>query len=132
MRLLLDTSAYSAFRRGHPGVVGLVQTATSVALNAVVVAELLGGFGGGNREARNRRDLEEFLAAPRSRLVPIGRETAERFVALNRTLRQAGTPIPTHDVWIAASAAEHGLHLVTTDSHFKLIPLLPVELLDVE
>lgn len=101
-------------------------------MNPVVVAELLDGFGRGSRESQNRRELGEFLGTPRVRVVPIGRETAERFVAIVRSLRQAGTPIPTHDVWIAASATEHALHLVTTDAHFHRVPLLPVQHFAVE
>jgi tRNA(fMet)-specific endonuclease VapC len=132
VRVLLDTSAYSALGRGHRDVADMMRTATSIALNAVVLAELLGGFGGGSREARNRRKLEEFLDSPRVRLLPIGRETAERFASIQRMLRQVGTPIPTQDMWIAASAVEHALHLVTTDRHFTLIPLLPVELFAVQ
>jgi tRNA(fMet)-specific endonuclease VapC len=62
----------------------------------------------------------------------MGYETAERFTVIHRHLRQAGTPIPTHDLWIAASAVEHGLRLVTTDGHFALIPTLLVEQLAVE
>lgn len=97
----------------------------------MVIAELLDGFGRGNREARNRRELDELLATPRVRLVTIGRETAERFVAIVGSLRQGGTPIPIHDIWIAASAMEHGLHVVATDAHFQRVPLLPVERFDV-
>jgi len=37
-------------------------------------------------------------------------------------LRTAGTPIPTHDVWIAARAMQHGLRVTTTDAHYSKIP----------
>ncbi len=37
-------------------------------------------------------------------------------------LRGAGNPIPSNDVWIAASAMEHGLRVVTTDKHFQEVP----------
>ena len=40
---------------------------------------------------------------------------------------QAGTPIPTNDIWIAASAMEYGLSVVTTDQHYQKIPQIIVE-----
>jgi tRNA(fMet)-specific endonuclease VapC len=40
------------------------------------------------------------------------------FAELLLALKQAGTPIPTHDIWIAAAAIELGCVLVTYDKHF--------------
>ena len=34
-------------------------------------------------------------------------------------LRRKGQLIPTNDVWIAASALEHGAALLTRDAHFR-------------
>jgi tRNA(fMet)-specific endonuclease VapC len=130
--VLLDTSGYSAFKRGHAGVVELLRAATLIALNAIVLGELLSGFAAGAREERNRRELRQFLATPRVRVLDIAAETAERFAIVHLALRRAGTPIPTHDVWIAASAMEHGLRVLTTDAHFAAVPLLLVEHVSVE
>ncbi len=38
------------------------------------------------------------------------------------TLRAAGTPISTNDLWIAASAMQYGLRLLTLDAHFTKVP----------
>ena len=44
-----------------------------------------------------------------------------------RQLRSAGTPIGDHDLWIAATAQEHGLTLVTRNArHFYWVPGLQV------
>lgn len=127
LRLLLDTSAYSAFKRGHPRVVELVRAASSIALNAIVLGELLSGFTRGGQVEQNRRELEAFHESPRVRVLQMGPETAERFALVHRALHDAGTPIPTHDMWIAASALEHGLRVLTTDAHFLRIATLPTE-----
>jgi tRNA(fMet)-specific endonuclease VapC len=127
VRVLLDTSGYSAFKRGHPAVVELLRAATRIALNAVVLGELLSGFAAGSREERNRRELGEFLGSSRVEVLPMGPETAERFAVVHQGLRRAGTPIPTHDIWIAASAMEHGLRVLTSDAHFGAVPMLLVE-----
>ena len=118
MRLLLDTSAYSVFKRGHSGVAEALHGATFIGLTAVVLGELLSGFSLGRREARNRQELLEFLASPRVNMLPMGLETGERFALIYRLLRESGTPVPTNDLWIAASAMEHGLSLATMDNHF--------------
>lgn len=34
-------------------------------------------------------------------------------------LRRKGKPIPANDMWIAASAREHGLMVLTRDAHFR-------------
>jgi tRNA(fMet)-specific endonuclease VapC len=132
VRVLLDSSAYSAFKRGHPGVVELLRTATFIALNAVVLGELLSGFAAGAREERNRHELRRFLASPRVRVLEIAAETAERFAIVHQALRRAGTPIPTHDLWIAASAMVHGRRVLTADAHFRAVPMLLVEHVTIE
>ena len=53
------------------------------------------------------------------RVIAIDDEAAERYAAIVAALRIAGTPIPTHDVWIAASAMQHAFVAVTTDAHFE-------------
>jgi predicted nucleic acid-binding protein len=42
-------------------------------------------------------------------------------------LWQAGTPIPTNDIWIAATAMEYGLSVVTTDDHYQKIPQIMID-----
>lgn len=120
-RLLLDTSAYSLFVKGQSEAVAAVQTAELIFLTPVVIAELLAGFGGGRRRAENESGLEELLASPRAGVVDIDRETASRYALILNSLRAAGTPIPTNDIWIAASAMQHGLELLTADMHFSKV-----------
>jgi predicted nucleic acid-binding protein len=119
--VLLDTSAYAAHQMGHPDAVAAVRDAGEVCLNAVVLGELLDGFQRGSQPARNLAYLRKFLAEPRSRLLPIDGDTADRYASILGGLRKAGTPIPTHDVWIAASAMQHGLVLLTADAHFERV-----------
>ncbi len=130
MRILLDTSAYSAFFRNHPGAVECVQRAEAISLNPVVLGELLAGFRRGGNLGRNRELLESMLDSPRVSVVPIDEETSEFYADIHSALRAAGTPIPTNDVWIAASAMQHGLRLVTGDRHFDKVPQVAVEQLE--
>ena len=66
--------------------------------------------------------LVEFLSTPRVNVYSLDGETSERYAAVWLHLRQQGTPVPTNDLWIAASAMQHGLAVLTADSHFLKIP----------
>jgi predicted nucleic acid-binding protein len=130
MRICLDTSGYSAFKRGHDGALAVVQSAAEIVLPAVVLGELLAGFRIGSRERSNRRELDAFMESPRVRVAALDFETAQRYAEILPYLRERGTPIPTNDIWIAATAMEWGLRVLTTDAHFGWLPqvsVLPLE-----
>lgn len=126
MAICLDTSAYSAFKRGRESVVEAVATSDRIVLPAIVLGELLAGFRAGSRESANREELGRFLASPRVSRASVDEETAERYAEILLHLRKQGTPIPTNDVWIAAVSMQHGLVLHTTDPHFDRVPQVMV------
>jgi predicted nucleic acid-binding protein len=130
-RLLADTSAYSAFLRGHPGMKSLLQKADEIVLTPVVLGELHAGFRWGRHRKKNEDELGRFLASPRVSVATLDEETSEYYAAIVHSLRAAGTPIPTNDIWIAASAMQHGLTVATTDSHFDKVPQVLSEILSV-
>ena len=130
MRICLDTSAYSAFKRGHPEAIDELRRAREIVLPPIVLGELLAGFRIGSRDRANRRELEAFLSSPRVRVSPIDAETAQRYAEIFSYLRERGTPIPTNDIWIGACAMQWGLRLLTTDSHFERLPQVSVLPLD--
>jgi tRNA(fMet)-specific endonuclease VapC len=125
-RVALDTSAYSGFKRGHAEVVAHLRRAREILVSSVALGELLGGFEVGARAQRNRADLRLFLESPRVRLVPVGEATAERYARIYGSLRAARRPLPANDLWIAASAMEHGAELITLDRDFVRIPQILV------
>jgi tRNA(fMet)-specific endonuclease VapC len=116
--LLLDTNVLAAFFAGDPETVEAFQRANSLAVNTVVLGELLAGFTMGTRAGENRRLLARFLANPRVDLLPLGPDTAEHYAGVFSQLRRKGRPIPSNDMWVAASALQHGLVLFTRDAHF--------------
>ena len=124
MKLLLNTSAYSALMRGEQAVLDVMVRAESVALPSIAIGELLSGFRAGSRQAWNLAQLDHFLSKPTVRILNVTQETAKRYAEIDFYLRKKGKPIPTNDVWIASVAIEHGLELVAIDGHFREIPLL--------
>ena len=129
-RILLDTSAYTAYIGGHPDLQEPVRHASMVHLSLVAVGELLAGFLKGGRRRQNETRRREFAAEPRIRVLRLDDETAVRYAVIRDYLRRQGTPVPVNDVWIAATAAQHGLRLLTLDSHFLQIPQVIVDFIE--
>lgn len=125
MKVLLDTNAYSALRRGHELVAEQVRSSEEVLLSTVVVGELLFGFRNGSRYDENTRALRSFVEDLNVRLLPVTWHTADLFGRISAELRKKGRPIPTNDIWIAAHAMEAGADLVSSDPHFGHIDGLP-------
>jgi tRNA(fMet)-specific endonuclease VapC len=127
LNVLLDTSAYSALQRGDRRILAVMQRSVSVAIPVVVLGELHSGFRAGTRRIENEELLTRFLSKSSVRVLNVIEETALRYAEVDVFLRKKGRPIPRNDVWIAALAIEHGMHLLTLDVHFQEIPLLLIE-----
>lgn len=120
-RLALDTSAYSHFRRGREQVVRLLDAAREVQVPAIVLGELRAGFRVGKLGADNERQLRRFLDQPVVRVTDVDDAAAACYADIWSALREAGTPIPTNDMWIAALALREGATVVTYDAHFTYV-----------
>jgi predicted nucleic acid-binding protein len=120
-RILADTSAYSNLRRGKTEIVEYFREADEIFVNPIVLGELRAGFARGIRRHENENELRSFLESPRVVIVPIDDETAVFYAVIFASLRQAGTPISSNDLWIAATAMQYGLQIVTTDMDFRRV-----------
>lgn len=56
--LIIDTNAFSAFKRADAAIIELIQFAEAIAISPIVIGELLFGFDHGNRAKQNRLDLQ--------------------------------------------------------------------------
>lgn len=121
-KVLIDTNIYSLAMKGDTNVVNTLRKIDRIGFSAISIGELYSGFKGGRHEAKNREELNIFLDSARVFVHPIDEGTADFYASILNSLKTAGTPIPTNDIWIAAVAFQHGYKLFTRDKHFTLVP----------
>lgn len=122
---LLDTNIVTALFNVDPDVAQEIRRTSRIAMPVIVLGELLWGARNSGRVDANVARIEEFAA--RVRLVACDADTARFYGAIKAQLRAKGRPIPDNDIWIAATAQQHGLTLVTRDSDFAQVDGLSVE-----
>jgi tRNA(fMet)-specific endonuclease VapC len=120
-RVLLDTNIYAAFKKNVAEVVETLRQVDYIGINTIVLGELCSGFKGGAKEKINLLELERFLDSPRVHVLPIDETTSQFYAQAFWNLQRKGHPIPTNDLWIAASAFQHSLALYTLDTHFNKV-----------
>ena len=119
--ILLDTNAYTAFKRGISAAREILEHVPFIGLSPIMLGELYGGFALGTQEQRNLEELERFLASRRVHVLETTAETARYYADVYRELRQKGRPIPTNDMWLAATARQYDLAIFSYDAHFHEI-----------
>lgn len=101
-----------------------------VIVPVTVLGELEAGFELGRRARENRHALGDFLDEPFVSVLAATEVTVRHYARIFAALRRAGTPIPTNDVWIAASTMECSGCLLTFDGHYRHIVELDYTILD--
>ncbi len=118
---VVDTNILSDLFRGEASVRNLLREFESIYVPVTALGELLFGFVLGSREMENRRRLDQFLSQRSVEILPASPSVAEHYALLMASLRKRGTPLPTNDVWIAATACAEKVPLISRDRHFAKI-----------
>jgi len=117
-KLLIDTNVYSQAMAGDKTVISTLRRLHHIGISIISIGELLSGFKGGKHEKKNRNELNQFLDSPRVQFYSLDENSAEYYSAILNQLKKQGTPIPTNDIWIGATAFQQGLPVYTFDKHF--------------
>lgn len=127
MKICLDTNVYSEMRGGVNGeLTRLLEEADAIYVPSAVVGELFAGFYQGSRTRRNLDELKDFFEVPGVEFISPTIPICDRYGLIVTELRRKGKPIPTNDIWIAATALETGSRLISYDRHFEVIQGLVV------
>ncbi len=122
---LLDTNIVIALTLGDGAVLDRLENDVTVYLSCIVLGEL---FFGAYRSARVEENLERVTEfAAQNAVLVCDTATARHYGRIKNRLRNAGRPSPENDIWIAALARQHGLTLVSRDTHFGEIEGLEVQ-----
>lgn len=131
MSYLIDTNVLSELRRKvpNPSVVNWFSNrpATTLYLSVLTIGELRKGIETLTDTSRRlalldwlEADLPQFFIG---RILPVDLAVADRW---GRLVAQAGRPLPAIDSLLAATALQHGLHLVTRNQRDFELPGLEV------
>jgi tRNA(fMet)-specific endonuclease VapC len=116
--VILDTNALSAIVDGDPKV------AEALPLGRVAIPVIvLGEFRFGVQQSRRREGYIHWLAENLSdyEVLDVTDMTTTHYAEIRIESRQAGTPIPSNDIWIAALCRQHNLSILSRDRHFDLV-----------
>ena len=123
--VILDSNAIISLLDGNKSVARMLENVQQVLVPAVVCGEIdAGAQGDTKRERATREAFASFLEMEQVAVLPVMRKTGEFYARIYSFLKSAGTPIPTNDIWIAASVLETGGLLITTDRHLLAMPLI--------
>jgi tRNA(fMet)-specific endonuclease VapC len=121
----LDTNIVIALFGGDVQVQQRLDAVPEILVSLVVLGELFYGAAHSARPQQNMAEIEGF--ARTCTVVQLDMETARIYGLIKAELRRKGRPIPENDLWIAASARQHDLVLVTRDPHFERVESLAIE-----
>jgi tRNA(fMet)-specific endonuclease VapC len=118
--MIVDTNALSAFADGDLKVRDLLGASTGPFLPVIVLGEYHFGLLQSREREKRLAWLESLITYwP---VLDISRATAQSYSHVRQLLKRNATPIPSNDTWIAALALEHELPILSSDSHFDVIP----------
>src|SRR5436309_2143346 len=126
---LLDTNALGGLLRNRPRIVArAAQHVGQVITSVIVCGEAYYGvvrLPPGKRRDDLKARLDYLLLGMPCK--PITKAVADIYADIRTATEQQGLSLDDNDLWIAATALQHGDVVVTNDSDFSRVPGLQVE-----
>ena len=117
--MILDTNALSAVADNQADVADILAASNSLELPVIVLGEYRYGISRSRDAVWYTRWLECLIGD--ASVLDVTEATTHLYAEINLELRNAGRPIPTNDLWIAALCRQHKLSLLSRDRHFDAV-----------
>lgn len=118
---LVDTNVIIKMLNGDPEAIRIFDSLDHIHISVITAGEL---FYGANKSSQRDENLELFKSFLREYLIiGIDEKTSQIYGELKAGLVKTGLNIPENDLWIAATAFQHDLTVISFDSHFKNLKL---------
>ena len=118
-RGVLDTSVFIASESGRPLNEDLLPE--EAAVSVVTLAELQAGVLAARDTQTRARRLATLDILNDVEILPVDTDVALIWAQLRVSLAESGRRINVNDLWIAATAARHGLPVVSQDDDFQAV-----------
>jgi len=118
-RGVLDTSVFIASESGRPLNEDLLPE--EAAVSVVTLAELQAGVLAARDTQTRARRMATLDVLGDIEILPVDADVARVWAQLRVSLAEAGRRINVNDLWIAATAARHGLPVVSQDDDFRAV-----------
>lgn len=112
---LLDTMILVGYLRGDIAVQQRLTIITPY-ISIISIGELYVGVYRSSSLAGEAQKIDRLLTF--ATVLSCDTTTAKWYAQVKYSLSQKGRPIPENDIWIAATALQYGLPLVSNDAHF--------------
>jgi tRNA(fMet)-specific endonuclease VapC len=123
--ILLDTNIVIELFKGNTAVTAHFEIYQSANIPFAVLGELYLGAYRSSNPIKHIKQVNDFSA--KCNVLMADAETANNYALIKTALLNKGKPIPENDIWIAAVAKQHELHLITRDKHFDEIEGLSIK-----
>jgi len=114
--MIVDTNGMSAWAEGIKSVRFILRQSARPIIPAIVLGEYRYGIIKSDYYLRYYDWLRRTL--PLCEIYPVTDVTAGIYGRIRAELEDSGTPIPANDLWIAATALELEVPLLSRDAHF--------------
>ena len=117
--MTLDTNALSALAARDGRLIELLSAAPRLSVTLISLGEYEYGITRSSKKAELKRWLTALLE--RVDVLRPTLATLPFYAEIRGELKQAGTPIPANDIWIAALARQYAVPVVSRDLHLDKV-----------
>jgi len=126
-KILLDTSIIIEIISGNKNVADKIGAYENIYINTVALGELYTGIYRVVSKTKQLNQIKDLIEL--CEILIIDEKTSDIYGNLQASLYKKGRPLPTNDIWIAATAKQYDIPIATNDKHFLSIDQITVKMI---